>query len=122
MLYLRYNIGGYVMLEIYNNIKRYRKRLGMTQSELAERMGYADKSMISRVEQGKIDLTQSRVVAFANVLHVTPSELLGDDGINYDNREWIDGSDLLEKLKKLSKDDLALIESMVDNLLSRASK
>lgn len=110
------------MLEIYNNIKRYRKRLGMTQSELAERMGYADKSMISRVEQGKIDLTQSRVIAFAKVLHVTPSELLGDDGINYDNREWIDGSDLLEKLKKLSKDDLALIESMVDNLLSRASK
>ena len=49
----------------------------MTQSELAERVGYADKGMISRVENGKIDLPQSQVEKFAQALHTTPSHLMG---------------------------------------------
>ncbi len=65
------------MLKIYENIKKLRIKLGMTQSDLANKLGYADKSMIAKIEAGKVDLSQSKVVDFAKILHVTPSYLMG---------------------------------------------
>ena len=40
------------MLELYENIRALRFHHCMTQSELAERTGYKDKGMISRIERG----------------------------------------------------------------------
>ena len=69
------------MLELYKNIKKRRQELGMTQSDLAEKLGYSDKSMIAKIENGKVDLAQSKIVAFANALKVSPSDLMGwNDG------------------------------------------
>ena len=67
------------MLELYKNIKERRLKLGMTQSELAEKLGYSDKSAIAKIESGKIDIPQSKIVAFAKALHTSPSELRGWD-------------------------------------------
>lgn len=62
---------------IHNNIKSRRKELKMTQSELAERLGYADKSMIAKIEAGIVDLPQSRIEAFAAALGTTKEALTG---------------------------------------------
>lgn len=43
------------MLETYKNIKKLRLERGWTQTELAQRTGYADKGTISRIENGKVD-------------------------------------------------------------------
>lgn len=67
------------MLELYQNIKRLRNELGMTQTELAHLVGYADKSMIARVEAGQVDLGQSKIEAFAAALNTTPAKLIGWD-------------------------------------------
>lgn len=67
------------MLELYKNIKLKRTELKMTQSELAEKLGYADKSMIAKIEKGMVDLTQSKILAFAEALRTTPAELMGWD-------------------------------------------
>lgn len=67
------------MLELYKNIKERRIKLGMTQTELAEKLGYSDKSAIAKIESGKIDIPQSKIVAFAKALHTSPSELMGWD-------------------------------------------
>lgn len=64
-------------MDLYSNIKRRRTELGMTQDELAKKMGYSEKSMISKIENGKIDLPQSKIVEFANALGTTPSILMG---------------------------------------------
>lgn len=64
------------MLELYENIKTRRESLGLTKVELANRMGY-DRSMITKIEQGKVDLTQSKIAAFAEALHTTPACLMG---------------------------------------------
>lgn len=69
------------MLETYKNIKKLRLERGWTQSELAQRTGYADKGTISRIENGKVDLTTKQVRIFANAFGVTPSDIMGDDGI-----------------------------------------
>ena len=65
------------MLQLYKNIKQRRTDLHLTQSKLAEKMGYADKSMIAKIEKGLIDLPQSKIIAFAEALHVSPSDLMG---------------------------------------------
>ena len=69
------------MLQIYTNIKTRRKQLGYTQTELAKKLGYADKSMIAKIEKGQVDLSQSKIMAFAKALETTASALMGDDGI-----------------------------------------
>lgn len=68
------------MLELYKRIKDERLRHGMTQTELAEKIGYSDKSMISYIENGKVDLTQSKILLFAEVFGVSASYLMGNDG------------------------------------------
>ena len=53
------------MLNLYQNIKKYRLERHLTQTELAEKTGYSDKSMIAKIENGKIDLPQSKIEQFA---------------------------------------------------------
>lgn len=66
------------MLNLYKNIKARRIALGMSQDELARKTGYKDRTSISKIESGKVDLTQSKVKAFANALETTTAELMGD--------------------------------------------
>lgn len=58
-------------------IKLLREERGMTQEQLAELMGYSHKSSINKIELGKADLPQSKIVAFAKVFGVTPCEIIG---------------------------------------------
>lgn len=67
------------MSEIYDRIKRRRLELGLTVEELAQKMGYKDKSSISKIENGKADIPQSKVVAFARALNTTTAYLVGVD-------------------------------------------
>lgn len=62
----------------YENIKQLRKERGWNQSELARRVGYSDKSMISKIEKGAVDLPRSQILKFAHIFQVTPSEVMGD--------------------------------------------
>ncbi len=64
---------------IGENIKKRREEIGMTQMELANRLGYKDKSSISKIEKGSSDIYQSDVVRFAKVLRTTPAHLMGWD-------------------------------------------
>ena len=48
------------MLKLYENIKENRVAKGWSQSELARRVGYSDKSMISKIEKGVVDLSRCR--------------------------------------------------------------
>ena len=66
------------MNKLYENIKNRRNALGMTQQELAEKMGYTNRSSIAKIETGTVDLSQSKIIQFARVLETTPSELMGE--------------------------------------------
>ena len=69
------------MLQLYKNIKSRRLELNMTQTDLATKLGYADKSMIAKIEKGAVDLPQSKILAFADALHITPGDLMRLDGV-----------------------------------------
>lgn len=62
-------------MNIGEKIKLRRKELKWSQRFLAEKMGY-NHSTITRIETGKIDIPQSRIVQFAEVLHTDISYLM----------------------------------------------
>lgn len=67
------------MANVGKNIAAARKRAGMTQEELAGRVGYKTKSAINKIELGIRDLPQKKIAAFADALGVTPGHLMGWD-------------------------------------------
>ena len=67
------------MANVGKNIAAARKRAGMTQEELASRVGYKTKSAINKIELGIRDLPQKKIAAFADALGVTPGHLMGWD-------------------------------------------
>lgn len=97
------------MLELYRNIRDCRLARGWSQTELAMRVGYADKSMISRIESGKVDLAQSQIKKFADVFGVTPGQLMGRDGTFEDvNAEAIR---ILNRSLRLRAEETQILES-----------
>ena len=67
------------MGKVGQNIAAARKRAGITQEELASRVGYKTKSAINKIELGIRDLPQKKIAAFAQALGVTPGHLMGWD-------------------------------------------
>ena len=57
-------------------IKKARKAKKMSQTDLAEAVGYKDKSMVSKIEKGKIDVPVSKVFDIADALGADPFYLL----------------------------------------------
>jgi transcriptional regulator with XRE-family HTH domain len=67
------------MSTVGGNILLMRKQLGLTQEELAKKMGYKSKSTINKIEMGINDIPQSKIAQFADVLGTTPARLMGWD-------------------------------------------
>ena len=67
------------MSEFSTRLHLRRKELGLSQEELAQRMGYRSKSSITKLEKGINDLPQSKVEELAAALETTPAYLLGLD-------------------------------------------
>jgi transcriptional regulator with XRE-family HTH domain len=58
-------------------IKYRREQLGMTQDELAQKIGFKSRSSIQKIENGVQDLVQSKIKALADALYTTPSYIMG---------------------------------------------
>lgn len=64
-------------MKLYENIRNRRIELDMSQDELARRLGYTSRSMICKVESGRVDLPSSKIVEFAKALQTEPEYLMG---------------------------------------------
>lgn len=64
-------------MTIGERIKERREALGMTQQELADRLGYKSRSTINKIEMNGRNLKQSKIKAFADVLQTTPGYIMG---------------------------------------------
>lgn len=64
------------METLYDRIKALRIGLGYSQEQLALKIGYADKTSIAKIEAGKVDLPQSKIIAFAKALNTSTTYLL----------------------------------------------
>ena len=61
-------------------IRQRREALGISQEELAARLGYRSKSSITKIEKGINDIPQNKLLDFAAALETTAGWLLGLEG------------------------------------------
>ena len=113
-------------MEIGEKIKQRRMELGLSQRELARRMGYSDNSTLARIEQGKVDVYQNKIVQFSEVLGVSIAYLMGWEEEQKKNdiqadiilrmRSDNDFMSAVESLYKLDKEQLKSINNMLHTL------
>ena len=84
------SLKGGVHMSIGTRIMNRRKELGMTQDDLAKKMGYKSRSTINKIEMGINDISQSKVVMFSKVLDTTIAYLMG----------WDEEESITEEIKK----------------------
>lgn len=63
-----------------------RESLNMSQQELAEKVGFKTASAVNKIELGLRDINQTKIIAFAKALGVTPAYLLEDSGTDIDKK------------------------------------
>ena len=85
----------------------------MSQQDLSELVGYSGKSMISKIERGEVDISQTMIQKFADALKTTPGDLIGYEDQKIEIPEFdpdnIELIDLYSKLTKEQKQSLLYI-------------
>ena len=64
-------------MTIGQRIRERRKELGLSQEELAKRLGNKSRASVCTVEKDKEDLTTTRIRQYAEALETTPAYLMG---------------------------------------------
>lgn len=65
------------MSTIGSRIRVRREELGLSQDELAKKLGYKSRSSINKIELDQRNLTQSKIKAIADALATTPAYIMG---------------------------------------------
>ena len=92
-------------MELYKRIKELREDRHMSQEELALKTGYTSRTSIAKIEAGKIDLPQSKIVLFAKALDTTASYLMGWEESDKSETAIPDNFDIIT----ISEKDFAMI-------------
>lgn len=71
-----------------DRIKQRRLELGLTQLELAKRLGFSTKAAVSKIECQGDKVTLKNVEKFALALHCAPAYLMGWSDEKYDGPEY----------------------------------
>lgn len=110
-------------MKIGEKIKLRRIENGWSLQDLADRMGYKNKSSIARIESGEIDPPQSKVVKFADALGTTIADLMDWNEVQKNNDTIIDAVakmredekflSVVESLLKLDADKMSAVEKLL---------
>ena len=85
-------------MTIGERIKQRRLELGLSQQDLAERLGNKSRASVCTVEKDKEDMTTDRIRKYAEALETTPAYLMGwedfcgnpiDGGMQNDRTEMV---------------------------------
>lgn len=111
-------------IQIGQIIKQKRQELGMTQTELGQKMGVG-KTAVAKWEAGKVkNLKRDALPLLANILRISPLALIG---INEDDNKITKRLNsieevLLKKYRQLDTDDQEEVIAIIDMKLAKANK
>lgn len=111
-------------MTIGKRIKERREELGLSQRDLAKKMQYTNHSTIGKIERGQVDVSQTRIVQFAEVLGTSVAYLMGweetkksatnnDSGMSEAKRQ------LLDLAESCSEEEAARLLQMMELFLGR---
>lgn len=86
-------------MTIGEKIKQARLDKGLTQEELASKLGYKSRSSVNKIETGGRDIPRSQIKKIAEILQVSPISLLGFED------------------EPPARDDLSVLSERYDNIL-----
>lgn len=85
---------------IGNKLFAFRKRMGMTQSEVAEAAGLSDRTYAD-IERGTVNMRIETILRICDALHITPNEILTENEPNYVSKQ----NEILQRLDACSPKD-----------------
>lgn len=71
---------------IGNRLLSIRKRMGMTQAEVAEAAGLSDRTYAD-IERGTVNMRTETILRICSVLHITPDEILTEENANISSKQ-----------------------------------
>ena len=99
-------------------IQQYRKALGLTQEDIADRMG-CSLTYISKLENGKASCNLERLFELSNLLECDAADLLLR--INRGSSQYLD-SELGQMVAQLTPNDKELLCAMMEVMIRRNQK
>lgn len=111
------------MKTMYDRIRDLRTEKGMSQDDLAHAMGYKDRSMITKIESGAVDISQSKIVAFARALGTTTRYLMDGDAreIDQDRLEALHQNPrlglLFDRTRNMNDEDIDFMIQFADRIM-----
>lgn len=113
--------------EFGRRVKEFRLQKRLSQQELADRVGYKGKDMISRIESGQTNIPMPKAIEIANALGVKISDLtlrkdepdrtLPPGGFHGGNTRP-DLIPIIENIKELDPSDVARVKQYIEVLRS----
>ena len=85
---------------IGNKLLTIRKRMGMTQAEVAEAAGLSDRTYAD-IERGSVNMRTETILRICDVLHITPDEVLTEENTSLAARQ----AELIERLNVCNPKD-----------------
>lgn len=99
-------------------IQQYRKALGLTQEDIADRMG-CSLTYISKLENGKASCNLERLFELSNLLKCDAADFLL--GINMGSSQYLD-PELGQMIAQLTPNDKELLCAMMEVMIRRNQK
>ena len=88
------------LLTIGNRLLSIRKRMGMTQAEVAEAAGLSDRTYAD-IERGSVNMRTETLLKICEVLHITPDEILTEENTALSTKE----EEIFERLNACNPKD-----------------
>ena len=85
---------------IGNKLLTIRKRMGMTQAEVAEAAGLSDRTYAD-IERGSVNMRTETILRICSVLHIPPDEILTEESASLAARQ----AELTERLTACNPKD-----------------
>ena len=82
---------------IGNKLFSFRKRMGMTQSEIAEAAGLSDRTYAD-IERGTVNMRIETFLRICNALHITPDDILTEKEPDHISKQ----NEILKRLESCS--------------------
>lgn len=102
-------------------IRAHRKALGLTQTELGEKLG-VKVNAVSKWECGRVEaIPTSKIKALANLFDVPPSYLIDDEkdvpAVTSEDEAILD-AEIIKRLIQLTPDELKTVDAFVQGILA----
>ena len=88
------------MHAVGNKLLAIRKRMGLTQSEVAEAAGLSDRTYAD-IERGSVNTRTETILRICRVLHITPDEILTENSSSFSVQQ----AELWERLNACNPKD-----------------